>query len=114
VNMKTRSGARGGRKVGKRSRAKLASHSELGPSVPPSAAHSQDAYTVDAAEAIITALTLERQKLLYALRWALHFYDRVAGNVKTDHGWMAKDVLYLKEIRMLAWGREEGESESPR
>jgi hypothetical protein len=112
--MSRRSGAKDGRK--RRNGRKTERHpvSALGPSVPPSAAHSQGAYTVDAAEAIIAALTLERQKLIHALRGALHFYDRVTGNMKDDHGWMVKDVLYLKEIRMLAWDREEGESKSPR
>jgi hypothetical protein len=51
---------------------------------------------------VILELTLERQYLMVALSRALHFYDRVAGNVRGDHGWTAGDVLDLKEIRKLA------------
>jgi hypothetical protein len=51
---------------------------------------------------VILELTLERQYLMVALSRALHFYDRVAGNVRGDHGWTAGDVLDLEEIRKLA------------
>jgi hypothetical protein len=36
-----------------------------------------------------------------ALRDALHFYDRVAGNVRADRGWTAADVKRLAEIREI-------------
>jgi hypothetical protein len=36
-----------------------------------------------------------------ALRDALHFYDRAAGNLRTDCGYTAADVLRLEEIRKL-------------
>ena len=52
---------------------------------------------------VIEAFTLERQKLVFALRGALHFYDRLAGNVRSDYGWTAQDFRYLEEIRNLAW-----------
>lgn len=93
MSKKTRSGAKGGRKVGKRSRAKLASHSELGPSVPPSAAS-----------------FVPKSELRAALRDALHFYDRMAGNIRTEYGWTAADVIRLEELRKLA----KGKSKTPR
>jgi hypothetical protein len=59
---------------------------------------------------VIQAMTLERQKLVFALRGALQFYDRVSGNLSSDSGWTAKDMRYLDEIRALAWrGTLEGD-----
>jgi hypothetical protein len=55
---------------------------------------------------VITEMMLERQKLIFALRGALHFYDRAMGNVETHDGWTAKDIRDLDEIRALAWGRK--------
>jgi hypothetical protein len=55
---------------------------------------------------MIEAIMIERQKLIFALRGALYFYDRVIGNVETHDGWTAKDIRYLDEIRALAWGRK--------
>lgn len=40
--------------------------------------------------------------MIHALEDLLHFYDRVAGNIRTDHGWTAGEVRRLNEIRKMA------------
>lgn len=42
------------------------------------------------------------QEIHAALRSVIYFYDRVAGNVKSDQGWTAADVKLMAEIRELA------------
>ncbi len=59
----------------------------------------------DLAVEMITALSLERERLKAGLRDALHFYDRAAGTpgeTRGESGYSAADVLRLAEIRKLA------------
>jgi hypothetical protein len=84
-------GGKGGRKSARKAQRLARSKPSHIPSVPPSVE-------------IIQTLTLERQKLIFALRGALYFYDRATGAESQDHGWTAKDLAYLGEMRYLAWG----------
>ena len=52
---------------------------------------------------VMTALTLEREKLTEALQDVLCFYDRMTGN-GAGEGYTAAEVLRLTEIRAIAYG----------
>ena len=94
-----RSGAKGGRKSARKAQGLSRSKARNHPSVLPSTE-------------IIQALTVERQKLIFALRGALHFYDRASGAIASEHGWTATDVLRIEEIRTLAAGHQPLATES--
>lgn len=46
----------------------------------------------------------ERDKLWFALKDLLGFYDRVTGKIPDGHAWSAADVKRLAEIRKLIGG----------
>jgi hypothetical protein len=71
------------------------------PPVPPFAENAQGKPFVEAKKDSGVMNALRLFALERALKDALHFYDRAAGNVRGDHGYTAADVLRLEEIRKL-------------
>lgn len=51
-----------------------------------------------------------KQDLASALRDLIAFYDRVAGNVYTGHGWTPAEMKRLQEIRDLVNRQQEGKT----
>lgn len=112
------SAVKGGRKVVKAnrvSRSKPSTKTLLRPSAPPCAYphYEREMYGMPAYVSIISALEWDRNLIQVALRDALRFYDRLAGNIKDDTGWSVAEVLRLAEIRALIAGPTVPANSSP-
>lgn len=112
------SAAKGGRKVVKAnrvSRSKPGTKTLLRPSAPPCADphYEREMYGMPAYVSIISALEWDRNLIQVALRDALRFYDRLAGNIKDGTGWSVAEVRRLAEIRALIAGTAVPANNSP-
>lgn len=104
--MKKRSEPKGGRKSARKAhrvaRSKPDTHTSVLPSVAKIQRKESAAYILVRIDGLLTTYTIHGVQALHAaVRDALRFYDRVAGNILTDHGWTAGDVRRLDEIRKM-------------